>query len=111
MESAEKGNKLEKKLKLHLGGYNQRAEMLRKKMREAHEALEKARNALGGFKILQTSESAAIQRRLASLRAEVGFMSMREREAQDLYKRTKEELDGLIVNGAGAGVIANGYHH
>ncbi|KAK0714972.1 pre-mRNA splicing factor component-domain-containing protein [Lasiosphaeris hirsuta] len=106
IESAEKGNKLEKKLKLHLGGYSQRAEMLRKKAREAHEGLEKARNALGSFKILQTSEDAAIKRRLASLRAEVSFVSTREREAQELYKRNKEELDDLSVNGT----TTNGYH-
>ncbi|KAK5657736.1 hypothetical protein OQA88_2809 [Cercophora sp. LCS_1] len=107
LESAEKGNKLEKKLKLHLGGYNQRAEMLRKKIREAHEALEKARNALSGFTVLQVSEHAAIQRRLAALRAEVSFVSTREREAQELYKRNKEELLELTaaVNGR-----LNGYH-
>jgi len=81
--------------------------MLRKKIREAHDALEKAHNALSGFKVLQTSEEAAIQRRLASLRAEVGFVSTREREAQELYRQTKEELDGLTaVSSRGV----NGYH-
>jgi len=106
MESAEKGNKLEKKLKLHLGGYSQRAEMLRKKVCEAHEALERARNALNGFTILRASEEAAIQQRLAALRTEVSFVSTREREAQELYRRTKQELDELTaVNGR-----ANGYH-
>ncbi|KAK3324310.1 pre-mRNA splicing factor component-domain-containing protein [Cercophora scortea] len=104
IESAEKGNKLEKKLNLHLGGYKNRAEMLRKKIGEAYDALEKANNALGGFKILQTSEAAAIQRRLAALREEVGFVSTREREAQELYRRTREELDELTINGT------NGYH-
>ncbi|KAK0643645.1 pre-mRNA splicing factor component-domain-containing protein [Cercophora newfieldiana] len=107
IESAEKGNKLEKKLKLYLGGYNNRAEMLRKKIREAHDALEKASNALSGFKVLQTSEEAAIQRRLASLRAEVGFVSTREREAQELYRRNKAELDELVAE---ARVQVNGYH-
>lgn len=106
IESAEKGNKLEKKLKLHLGGYHQRAEMLRKKMGEAHEALEKARNALGGFRVLQASEDAAIKRRLAALRAEVNFVSTREREAQELYRRTKDELDELLA----ADGRVNGYH-
>lgn len=105
MESAEKGNKLEKKLKLHLGGYSQRAGMLRKKIQEAHEALEKARNALSGFTVLQASEQAAIQRRLGSLRAEVAFVSKREREAQELYRMNKDELLELTVNGK-----TNGYH-
>ncbi|TPX12006.1 uncharacterized protein E0L32_007309 [Thyridium curvatum] len=101
--SAEKGAKLEKKLMLHLGGYKQRAEMLRKKVGEASEALAKANNALGGFKTLAISEEAAINRRLGSLRDEVSFISKREREAQELYRRTKEELDSLTTG-------PNGYH-
>jgi pre-mRNA-splicing factor CDC5/CEF1 len=78
--------------------------MLRKKISEAAEALEQASNALGGFKRLQISEAAAIQRRLVMLRAEVGFVSTREREAQEMYRRTKAELDELTANGT------NGYH-
>ncbi len=94
--SAEKGTKLEKKLALHLGGYKQRAEMLRKKIGEAAEALTKANNALGGFKTLAVSEEAAIGRRLAALREEVSFVSRREREAQQLYRTHKDELDALV---------------
>ncbi len=72
--------------------------MLRTKASEAHVALEKARNALGGFKVLQASEQAAIQRRLATLRAEVAFVSTREREAQELYRRAREELEELRIS-------------
>ncbi|KAL2264355.1 hypothetical protein VTK26DRAFT_5781 [Humicola hyalothermophila] len=97
MASAEKGNKLEKKLNLHLGGYKNRAEMLRKKVVEAHGALEKARNALAGFQVLHASEQEAIRRRLAALRAEVAFVSTREREAQELYRRMRDELEGLKI--------------
>jgi pre-mRNA-splicing factor CDC5/CEF1 len=71
--------------------------MLRNKTAEAHVALEKARNALAGFRILETSEQAAIQRRLAALRAEVAFVSTREREAQEVYRRVKEELEELRI--------------
>ena len=99
ISSAEKGAKLEKKLALHLGGYKNRAEMLRKKMGEAAEALEKARGTLEGFKTLSTSEEAAINRRLESLREEVNFLSRRQREAQELYKKTREELMELRTNG------------
>lgn len=77
--------------------------MLRKKVGEASEALAKANNALGGFKTLAISEEAAINRRLGSLRDEVSFISKREREAQELYRRTKEELDSLTTG-------PNGYH-
>ncbi len=97
--SAEKGNKLEKKLELHLGGYKNRANMLRKKIGDASEALEQANNALVGFRRLRISEEAAIQRRLAALREEVSFVSTREREAQELYRKTKAELQELATNG------------
>ena len=102
--SAEKGAKLEKKLNLHLGGYKQRAEMLRKKIGDSAVELEKATNALEAFRILAVSEEAAVRNRLAALREEVGFISKREREAQELYRRNKEELNALTAEGT------NGYH-
>ncbi|PSS16679.1 hypothetical protein M430DRAFT_140952 [Amorphotheca resinae ATCC 22711] len=103
VSAAEKGNKMEKKLALHLGGYQQRAKMLRQKVSEASEALGKATYSLDSFRTLQISEEAAIARRLEGLRSEVEFVSRREREAQDLYRARKEELTGLS-NGT------NGYH-
>jgi pre-mRNA-splicing factor CDC5/CEF1 len=77
--------------------------MLRKKIGEAAEALAKAQNALGGFKTLAISEETTINRRLVALREEVGFVSRRERQAQELYKRQREELDALVTG-------LNGYH-
>ncbi|KAL9945822.1 hypothetical protein ACHAQF_004162 [Verticillium nonalfalfae] len=102
--SADRGTKLETKLKLHLGGYLKRQALLREKINGAHEALEKANNALNGFKTLAISEEVAISRRLEALREEVGFVSRREREAQEMYRRTKDELDTLRGDGA------NGVH-
>lgn len=102
--SAEKGAKLEKKLNLHLGGYRQRADMLRKKIGESSAELEKATNALNAFKILANSEEVTVRNRLASLREEVGFISKREREAQELYRQRKEELDAFTTEDT------NGYH-
>ncbi|KAI9790024.1 MAG: Pre-mRNA-splicing factor cef1 [Peltula sp. TS41687] len=99
MSDAEKGNKMEKKLALHLGGYQQRAKTLRQKIVEAADALEKAKISLDTFRTLQISEQAAIPRRLEQLRGEVEFVAKREREAQGLYRARKEELDGLTVNG------------
>lgn len=101
MAAAEKGNKSEKKLALHLGGYQQRAKTLRQKIGEAAEALSKASYSLDAFKTLQISEEVAISRRLEDLRERVGFVSKREREAQQLYKTRKEELTDLTdgVNG------------
>ncbi|CAM1511370.1 Fc.00g088830.m01.CDS01 [Cosmosporella sp. VM-42] len=104
MASAEQGAKLEKKLALHLGGYMKRQKMLRDKIGGASEALEKARVALSGFKTLAISEDVAIERRLNALRDEVGFVSRREREAQEEYRKAKEELDTLMADGV------NGVH-
>jgi pre-mRNA-splicing factor CDC5/CEF1 len=103
VSTAERGMKLEKKLALHLGGYQQRAKMLRQKISEASDALNKATFSLDSFRTLQISEEAAIARRLDGLRSEVEFVSRREREAQDLYKARKEELISLSDG-------TNGYH-
>jgi len=105
VSAAEKGIKIEKKLALHLGGYQQRATTLRQKIGEASTALERATFSLNAFKTLQVSEEAAIQRRLEGLREEVGFVSKREREAQDLYRIRKDELNELMAVGT------NGYQH
>ncbi|KAI7972519.1 hypothetical protein EIK77_008982 [Talaromyces pinophilus] len=102
MATAEQDNKTEKKLSLHFGGYQARAKTLRNKIVEATAALEKARFDLDTFRTLQVGEDAALRSRLEQLRDEVTLVVRREREAQDLYKSRKEELDGLLegnVNG------------
>ncbi|KAG6003066.1 Pre-mRNA-splicing factor cef1 [Claviceps maximensis] len=104
MSSAEQGAKLEKKLSLHLGGYQKRQKMLKEKMANAADALEKARNALSGFRTLAVSEDVAIERRLGALRDEVMFVTKREREAQEEYRKARDELDALREGGT------NGYH-
>lgn len=106
LATAEKGNKLEKKLALHYGGYQNRAKMLRTKIVEAGAALPKAQDDLDSFRTLQISEEAAVSRRLERLREEVSFVMRREREAQELYKSRKDELDELV---AGTATI-NGWH-
>ncbi|KAL5334521.1 hypothetical protein BJX70DRAFT_391364 [Aspergillus crustosus] len=101
LATAEQGNKLEKKLALHYGGYQNRAKTLRTKITEAHTALEKSKDELDAFRTLQISEEAAISRRLEKLREDVAFVLRREREAQEQYRSRKEELDELC---AGTGV-------
>ncbi|KAL2358292.1 pre-mRNA splicing factor component-domain-containing protein [Cryomyces antarcticus] len=101
--AADRGNKVEKKLSLHLGGYQARAKTLRQKIVEAADALEKATFDLNTFQTLQIAEEAAIPRRLDGLREEVAFVARREREAQDLYRARRDELDGLVV-------VENGVH-
>lgn len=106
LATAEKGNKLEKKLALHYGGYQNRAKMLRSKILEASAALPKAQDDLDSFRTLQISEEAAVSRRLERLRDEVSFVMRREREAQELYKSRKDELDDLVAGTA----TVNGWH-
>ncbi|ORY15617.1 pre-mRNA splicing factor component-domain-containing protein [Clohesyomyces aquaticus] len=97
MEAAEQANKIEKKLAIHLGGYQKRSVMLRQKIMEASRALEKAKMELDSARTMQYSEQSAISRRLESLRDEVAFVSRREREAQDLYRTRRDELNDLQV--------------
>ncbi|KAK5998432.1 Pre-mRNA-splicing factor cef-1 [Cladobotryum mycophilum] len=104
MTSAEEGAKLEKKLGLHLGGYQKRQKLLKDKVVDAGDALDKARVALSAFKTLAISEDVAINRRLEALREEVNFVSRREREAQEEYRKAREELDALQMDGV------NGFH-
>ncbi|KAJ5990125.1 hypothetical protein N7499_010652 [Penicillium canescens] len=105
-ETADRGNKLEKKLSLHYGGYQNRAKTLRSKILEASVALPKATDDLDSFRTLQISEESAVSRRLEKLRSDVSFVLRREREAQDLYKTRKDELDELVSGTA----AVNGWH-
>lgn len=101
VESAQQANKIEKKLALHFGGYQKRSNLLQQKIIDASNALEKAKMELDAARTMQYSEQSAISRRLEGLRDEVAFVSRREREAQELYRARKDELDSLQepVNG------------
>jgi len=101
IESAESANKIEKRLNTHHAGYIKRAALLRTKIGDAFGALEKGKVDLDSTRTMQYSEQSAIGRRLESLRDEVSFVSRREREAQELYRSRKDELDNLKepVNG------------
>jgi pre-mRNA-splicing factor CDC5/CEF1 len=107
LATAERGNKLEKKLALHYGGYQNRAKTLRTKIVEASSALENSKDELNAFQTLQISEESAISRRLEKLRDDVAFVLKREREAQETYRIRKEELDELV---AGTEAVVNGWH-
>ena len=95
LSTADKGNKLEKKLAMLLGGYQARSKTLRAKIIEASEAYEKAKIGLDTFRTLHIGEESALTRRLDALRDEVGFVSKREREAQDAFRSATDELREL----------------
>jgi pre-mRNA-splicing factor CDC5/CEF1 len=77
--------------------------MLRQKMADAADALEKMTFKLDTSKTAQVAEEAAMSSRLNGLRDELSFVSRREREAQEVYRARKQELDQLqeMVNGHG----------
>lgn len=100
-EQAEKANKIEKRLALHFGGYMKRSTLLRQKIVDASAALEKVKIDVDSTRTMLYSEQSAIGTRLEGLRDEVAFVSRREREAQELYRARRDELDDLRapVNG------------
>lgn len=93
LASASTGNALEKKLALHLGGYQSRAKTLRAKIVEAAAALEAESIKLDSCRTLQIAEEAALPRRLERLEEEVRFVKGREREAQEAFRLRRDELD------------------
>ncbi|CAI4210870.1 unnamed protein product [Parascedosporium putredinis] len=95
--TAEQNAKLEKKLALHFGGYQKRQKVLRDRITQVARDIVKAENALGAFKTLAVSEEVTISRRLETLAEEVSFVSRREREAQEEYRRLRDELAGLTA--------------
>ena len=92
---AERGNKLEKKLALHYGGYQQRAKTLRAKTIEAAEALDSEIRQLGVFRDMQVAEEAGVRSRLEQIGEEVAFVKRREGEVQGEYRARMEELGDL----------------
>jgi pre-mRNA-splicing factor CDC5/CEF1 len=96
-ESAQRGQTLEKKLAKHHGGYVERARRLRAKVNEAAEFLEKTTLDTSTARTAQYAENATLQTRLEGLREEVSFVRKREREAQEVYRLRKGELESLAV--------------
>lgn len=103
--AAEQANKIEKKLAVHHKGYITRSGLLRENIGKAFSALEAAKWKLDTARTAQYNEGIAVERRLESLRAEVQFVTKRERETQELFRSRREELEGLggteRVNGGG----------
>ncbi|KAK4889342.1 Pre-mRNA-splicing factor cef1 [Elasticomyces elasticus] len=92
---AEKGASLEKKLgKVH-GGYIARQKVLKSKIAQAAAKLEVMRVDGETGRWAMVAEESGVGERMEGLRGEVGFVSRREREAQDVYRGRREELEGL----------------
>lgn len=66
--------------------------MFRLKIAEAAEALEQERIKLDGFRTLQIAEEAALGMRSERIEAEVRAVKGREMEAQETYRKWREEV-------------------
>lgn len=95
LASGEAGNKLEKKLVLHLGGYQARQKTLKQKIGAVYDKIGEQRAELEAYRSLQIGEEGGLLRRLEGLRDEVHFISRREREAQEDYRLARDELKAL----------------
>ncbi|XP_077586222.1 cell division cycle 5-like protein [Stigmatopora nigra] len=97
---ARKAAKMEKKLKILLGGFQSRALGLLKQHNELWEQVEQAATELETFSQLKKHEDLAIPRRLEALREDVERQMDRERELQQRYGELVTEKDTLAGNNA-----------
>ena len=95
ISSAEKSAGVEKKLQKVQGGYIARSRALRQKIADVAEVLERTRLQTETARVKGVTEEAGVQGRLEGLRAEVQGVVRREREAQEIYRGFKEELQAL----------------
>lgn len=72
-----------------------RSQLLKKKIREAGEALGALERDRRVADAALVSEGTGIRERLEKLRLEVGLVTRLDREAQEVYRDRKRELDDL----------------
>ncbi|KAF8163052.1 pre-mRNA splicing factor component-domain-containing protein [Crassisporium funariophilum] len=90
-KDANKANKSEKKMGVILGGYQQRAEALSKRIATAFEDTQKSAVDYNSFVRLRVNEAAVGPRRVSSLREEVERLEYRERTLQMHYAELQSE--------------------
>jgi pre-mRNA-splicing factor CDC5/CEF1 len=106
LDVASRGNKQEKKLAQLHGGYQARSKALRAKIVGVNEALEKVCIEGSVYEGAQRREELALSERLERLREGVSLVSKREREAQDAFRKAREELRELEESVS----TVNGFH-
>uniref|UniRef100_T1KRB2 Uncharacterized protein n=2 Tax=Tetranychus urticae TaxID=32264 RepID=T1KRB2_TETUR len=92
---ARKANKMEKKSNILLGGYISRSQELSKQIDDIIDQTETTRIELETFKMLQSREVIAIQKRILSISEDVKRQEEREKSLQERYAqflRQKNEL-------------------
>ncbi|KAJ8674870.1 hypothetical protein QAD02_010656 [Eretmocerus hayati] len=92
---AKRAAKMEKKLKVILGGYQNRAQVLVKQFTDLTEQIEQAQLELSTFTFLQKQEEIALPRRLDSLMEDVERQKEREHALQYRYAQLKDRFQEL----------------
>ena len=96
MEDAKKAARIEKKLKVLMGGYQSRAIALNKQIQDLHDQLIQCRIECETFNMLRKQETHAIPRRLQALEEDVTRQTDREKGLQHFYSDLLYERDRLI---------------
>ncbi|GFO03517.1 cell division cycle 5-like protein [Plakobranchus ocellatus] len=94
-KDAKTAAKLEKKLRILLGGYQSRAQGLVKQLQELTEQMENTTVELSTFQHLRQLEMGAIPKRLESLTEDVQRQTDRERELQKRFAELQHQKDIL----------------
>ncbi|XP_078001466.1 cell division cycle 5-like protein [Glandiceps talaboti] len=96
-KEAKRAAKMEKKLKVLLGGYQSRALSLTKQLTDAYENLEQTHVEMKTFESLKKNEDVAIPKRLESLREDLKRQTEREKELQRQYAEINYERDQFLA--------------
>lgn len=96
-EDAKRAARLEKKLKVLLGGYQSRSLALNKQISDLHDQLDQCRIESVTFDMLRKQEKHAIPRRMAALEEDVLKQTERERALQHRYSDLLYEKDRLVL--------------
>lgn len=94
-EDAKRAAKIEKKLKVLLGGYQSRSVGLTKQINDLYEQVEQSHTERETFRSLREHELRAIPKRLEALREDVNRQTDREHQLQSRYSNLLYERDAL----------------
>ena len=94
----QKAARLEKRVGLYNGGYQQRALTLRRNIEKAHKQLDQAQTEYNCFSYLRNVERYAVINRVAELSAMVDEQVAIEDKLQERYEELKTKLDSMKNN-------------
>jgi len=92
--------KLEQKVSILVGGYQQRAKTLQNEIQQLHNTLSQSQSELQCFSMLLKQEEEAIPRRIEKLKREVDEQAFMEKQLQARYSDLLREMESLQANAA-----------